>query len=286
MRTRRRFSVRVGAALLALAMGCSSGGGTVAPDAASLPEANAGDYAPDATAPAAVATPSASGPAGPAATAAPPSSGPAAVRATGSAPPRTGGPSGPSGPRATAAATTGPRPSAKATATNAPAKRLWVDTKCRQNASWIGDGAAVKGQRPPDFTGTTTDCKRLEFSAFTKGRPTLVNFYATWCKPCHEEAKDMQDLYEEWHPENGFTIVAVLTKDAKGDPTDFYTKHGWTFPTVWDDNDAIVNAYDRKSAAVGTLPVSFWIHSDGTVSEIHIGGMSREQMQQHAEKLR
>jgi peroxiredoxin len=160
-----------------------------------------------------------------------------------------------------------------------------VDKGCRGPASSVGTGTALPGQHPPDFTATTVDCKRLTLTEFTKGRPTLVDFYASWCAPCRNEARNIESIYEEWHSKNAFVVVGINTMDEKGGPDIFYKKYGWTFASVWDDQERILRAWDNKSGAISTLPAAFWIHSDGTVSDIVIGGMTHQQMEDEMRKL-
>ena len=193
------------------------------------------------------------------------------------------------------AAATGAQPKSTTAAGNAAPERasaapvaarpVSVTKACRTPASSVGSGTALPGQTPPDFAATTVDCKKLSFAEFTKGRPTLVDFYASWCEPCKEEAKDIESLYNEWRDKNGFTVVGINTKDEAGNPDIFYEKYGWTFASVWDDKEKILNAWDNKSGVVSTLPAAFWIHSDGTVSEVVIGSMSHDEMEQHMAKL-
>jgi thiol-disulfide isomerase/thioredoxin len=177
----------------------------------------------------------------------------------------------------------GSSPTSAPQAAGTPAP-IVVNSKCRKPASSVGTGVAVKGQRPPDFTGTTQSCGALTMSAVTKGKPALVDFYASWCHPCQQEAKDLEAVYKEWHPKNGFAIVAVETQDESGDPTWFYKNAGYSFQSVWDDGEKIRNAWNT-TGAISTLPAAFWIHADGTVSDVVIGQMSKQQMETEMGKL-
>lgn len=159
-----------------------------------------------------------------------------------------------------------------------------VDTSCRRPASSVGSGVAAKGQTPPPFTATTVDCKVLDFGQFSKGRPTLVTFYASWCEGCQAEAKDLEAVYQEWHPKNGFVIVGVDTKDEASNPSIYYRHFHWTFASVWDDKEKILDAW-LSDVSASALPVSFWIKPDGTVNDITIGSESRSQMEQEMSAL-
>lgn len=269
--------IRLTAASLAvLVLGaCGGGPNPNAPDPQSLPEAQVEDYAPTSASPTAAAEETTSAAPSGSATGTP------SAGAT-TAPPAGDDEPVPNSPTAS------PKPTKSATASKPPVRAAGpvVNDDCRQPASQIGtDGVAVQGQKPPSFTATTVDCKRMVFREFTADRPVLVNFYASWCEPCKKEAPDLQDLYEEWNPKNGFIIVGVHTSDPSGSPSLFYKNWKWTFPSVWDDNEALQKSWDKKAAAAGTLPISFFLHSDGTVSEMVIGTMSRSKMQSSVEKL-
>jgi peroxiredoxin len=190
-------------------------------------------------------------------------------------------------PSAASTAAGSSHPGASAAASAAPQQATTaktVDVKCRKPASSVGSGVAVKGQKPPPFSGTTLDCGSLDMADYTKGKPTLVTFFAAWCEPCHKEAKDLEAVYEEFHASKGFQVVGVDTQDESGNPKWFYDTAHWTFPSVWDDGEKIEKAWNT-TGAISTLPASFWIHPDGTLSSTVIGEMSRSQMEDEFNKL-
>ncbi|MCU1602056.1 MAG: redoxin, partial [Frankiales bacterium] len=124
---------------------------------------------------------------------------------------------------------TGPTASASAAGQQVSNASIVVDSRCRKPASSVGSGVAVKGSKPPPFTATTVDCKAFDFTAFTKGKPTIVNFYASWCEPCHKEAKDLESVYKEWNAKNGLEVVGIETQDEDGNASWFYKSAGYTF---------------------------------------------------------
>jgi peroxiredoxin len=235
---------------------------------------------------------------GPEASAAATQAAPAAVASPGaagasSAPKAKGGTAAPTSAAVSAQPSAAAKPAsaghgaATAAATAAPSKAttaMVVNTKCRKPASSVGSGVAVKGQKPPAFTGTTLDCGSLDSASYTNGKPTLVTFFAAWCEPCHKEAKDLEAVYEEHHSSKGFQIVGVDTQDESGNPNWFYNNAHWTFPSVWDDGEKIEKAWN-STGVISTLPASFWIHPDGTISSTVIGEMSRSQMEDEFNKL-
>lgn len=158
-----------------------------------------------------------------------------------------------------------------------------VNKSCRKPAASVGTGVPLQGQKPPPFSATTVDCNSFDFAAYTNGKPTLVDFFASWCDPCHKEAADLEALYEEHHA-SGFQIVGVETQDENGTAAWFYNTAHWTFPSVWDDSEKIEKAWN-STGYISTLPAAFWIHSDGTISSVDIGQMSRSKMESEYSKL-
>jgi thiol-disulfide isomerase/thioredoxin len=268
MRARQTGVLTAGAASLALLLAAC--GGPAAPRSSAL-----GAASPDASS---------------LASSAPRSSGAPAARSRASARPGRSGEPTASGQTASPGTTTGrgggPASSAAPTATSLPTTRAYVvSTACRKPASSVGSGLALPRSKPAPFTGTQTDCGgSLDFTSYTSGKPTLVTFFASWCEPCHQEAKDLEALYEKYHVSKGFQVIGVDTQDESGSPSWFYTDAKWSFPSVWDDGEKIEKAWNQ-SGATSTLPASFWIHPDGTISSIDAGAMSRSQMEDEFNKL-
>src|SRR5260370_38701774 len=95
----------------------------------------------------------------------------------------------------------------------------------------VAAGSLTRGQPPPDFTATTFDGGQLTLSAF-KGRPVLVNFFASQCTQCAHELPFMEQSYQR-HPADGFVIVGVNGLESGGGVV-LYRRLGLTFPAVCD----------------------------------------------------
>src|SRR5205085_3082009 len=100
-----------------------------------------------------------------------------------------------------------------------------------------GDSRIAVGDQAPQ-----TSIERLEGSgdeslAAYKGRWVLVNFWASWCVPCRDEAATLNQLQKErGGPE--FTILGVDSNDLSGDAKAFLREHGVNYPQLRDgDND-------------------------------------------------
>jgi cytochrome c biogenesis protein CcmG, thiol:disulfide interchange protein DsbE len=140
----------------------------------------------------------------------------------------------------------------------------------------VQGGTAAVGGTAPDFTTQTLDGATVRLSSY-RGKPVLLNFWATWCAPCQDEMPLIQrasDIYGS----QGLTVVAVnyqqtSTSSMKG----FLRKVDAHFPAVYDPAGQIAAEY---GVSVG-LPESVFIDRSGKVSFIQVGQMSDAILQQH-----
>ena len=103
-----------------------------------------------------------------------------------------------------------------------------------------------------------------------RGKVVLLNFWATWCKPCKEEMPAMQTSYEKLR-DKGFVVLAVNELEDTDKVAQHIRDHGHTFEVVMDRNNTVANRY----GVVG-LPVSFLIDAQGIVRERITGSLLTE----------
>jgi peroxiredoxin len=92
-----------------------------------------------------------------------------------------------------------------------------------------------------------------------RGKPALVDFFASWCDPCAEEAPTLRKLSAA--VAGKATVVAVDWDDATGPARAFVRKHGWTFPVLADTSGTVGESY---GVTVG-LPTSFVLDPEGRI---------------------
>jgi len=103
------------------------------------------------------------------------------------------------------------------------------------------------------------------------GKIVLLNFWATWCKPCKEEMPAMQASYEKLR-DQGFVVLAVNELEDVDKVIEHIRTHGHTFPVVMDHDNRVANRY----GVVG-LPASFLIDRQGIVREHIFGNLLTEE---------
>jgi peroxiredoxin len=121
-----------------------------------------------------------------------------------------------------------------------------------------------------DFRLTDLEGKSQSLSQYHR-KIVLVNFWATWCKPCRTEMPAMQKIYDKLR-DKGFVVLAVneLEDDAK--VREYIKQYGYTFPVLMDRYNQVANQF-----GVFGLPVSVFIDQEGRVQEYIKGGLLTEQ---------
>ncbi len=138
-----------------------------------------------------------------------------------------------------------------------------------------GEGLGV-GKAAPDFITSTLDGQRLTLEMY-RGRPIVLNFWATWCKPCREEMPLLQKTYTT-HQSAGLVVVA-LSQDSMESleiVRSYLTTANLTFPAVMDTDGAIATQFQ-----VLLLPSTIFIDATGTITAVHLGPLHEARLAQY-----
>ena len=129
----------------------------------------------------------------------------------------------------------------------------------------VGEGASL-GQLAPDFELSDLEGRPVALAAL-RGKVLFVNFWATWCAPCRDEAPSLQKLYARLQP-RGFEVLAVSidASSEEGAVRDFVREFSLAFPILADPKQ---RAY-RSFGATG-VPETYLIDADGRLAEKFIG---------------
>ena len=148
------------------------------------------------------------------------------------------------------------------------------------DAPMVGAGSVTQGQPAPDFTATTFDGQKLTLSSL-RGKPVLVNFFASWCTSCEHELPAIQQEYL-MHKDQGFTVLGVNTLE-NGDGVAFYHRFGLTFPAVHDPGQPgrIGAVYHVTNA----LPASVFIDKTGNVDRAFAGEITSATIEEELKRI-
>lgn len=118
----------------------------------------------------------------------------------------------------------------------------------------------------PDFTLPRLDREgHLRLEAL-RGKAVVLNFWASWCIPCKEEAPRLQAASRRWAAQ-GVVVVGIDSQDFRGDARRFVRRYGVTYPNVHDGAGKT-----RDSYGVTGLPETFFIDRRGKLVGDHVQG--------------
>jgi thiol-disulfide isomerase/thioredoxin len=127
----------------------------------------------------------------------------------------------------------------------------------------------MRGKKAHAFTLTTIDGKKVSLSDY-KGRPVLVNFWATWCPACKLEMPWFEEFRQKYGPQ-GFEILGIAQDDAPKDEIDKVAKRiKVSYPILFPDAK-VAHAY----GGVDYLPESFYVGRDGII-QIQTAGLASD----------
>ena len=147
---------------------------------------------------------------------------------------------------------------------------VWYATRprTRQNPPSvvaIRDAAPPVGHPAPDFTLPLFSGGTLSLHSL-KGKPVLLNFWASWCIPCRTETPLLVRLQRTYGP-RGVVFIGVDVEDQERDAREFVKKYHVDYPVVRAPDEAVMLAY-----RILGIPTTVFIGADGVVVEKFTGG--------------
>ena len=133
------------------------------------------------------------------------------------------------------------------------------------------------GDAARDFVGTSPDGKAVRLSDL-RGKPAIINFWATWCPSCLAEMPDLKAVQAEFGAGN-LSVIAVNAGEDNGHATAFLdTLDAPAFRGAMDPSLVVSDAY-----GVFGLSHSVFVDSDGIIRATYSGQLSRELMKQYVD---
>ena len=135
---------------------------------------------------------------------------------------------------------------------------------CALFAGIFNISAQLPSVQLKDLSGKPVDSSTLS----NDGKPFIIDFWATWCKPCVRELKAIHESYPDWVDETGVKLYAIATDDAQNSfkVKAFAEKQGWEYGVLLDPNSDFLRAMGGSN-----VPHTVLLDGNGNIVESHSG---------------
>jgi peroxiredoxin len=121
----------------------------------------------------------------------------------------------------------------------------------------------------PAVTLKTIDGKTVSVDTLSNnGKPFIIDFFATWCKPCNRELDAIAEVYEEWQKETGVKIFAISVDQAQNiqKVKPLVDNHGWEYDVLLDPNSDL-----KRALGIQAIPYVLVCDGEGKIVYKHMG---------------
>jgi cytochrome c biogenesis protein CcmG/thiol:disulfide interchange protein DsbE len=140
----------------------------------------------------------------------------------------------------------------------------------------LSSDAPAVGAPAIGFDLKSLDGKSLSLESF-RGRPLMINFFASWCDPCREEMPLINELAA--NAKDSYSVLGVAVQDTRAAVTQYASETRLVFPIALDLNSSVRRAY-----RIFGPPATFFIDARGIIRDIVIGPMTPERAREGLKK--
>lgn len=135
---------------------------------------------------------------------------------------------------------------------------------------WLGlrrsqSGPITIGQSVPSFTFTSFDGQTFQ-TAELKGKVIVLNFWASWCKPCEQEAAEMEQAWKQYQPGGEVLFMGVDYVDTEPEARKYLEKFSITYPNGPDLRTSVSQLFRIRG-----VPETYFIDQEGKLAFVKIG---------------
>lgn len=128
----------------------------------------------------------------------------------------------------------------------------------------LGASAGLPSVQLKTLDGKTVDTATLS----NDGKPFVISFFATWCKPCNRELKAINEVYADWQEETGMKLIAISIDEAQNATKvkPLVDSEGWEYEVLLDPNSEF-----KQALGINMIPHVLVIDGQGNIAESHSG---------------
>jgi cytochrome c biogenesis protein CcmG, thiol:disulfide interchange protein DsbE len=142
-------------------------------------------------------------------------------------------------------------------------------------------GTVQPGEPAPNFKVTTFDGQEVSLESL-RGKVVVVNFWASWCKPCEQEAADLEEAWRFYQPDGDVVFLGVDYVDTEPEAMSYIRKFDITFLNAPDLGTRVSQAFRIKG-----VPETYFIDQNGVIRYIQIGPFqSVDQIKSNVDKMK
>ena len=146
----------------------------------------------------------------------------------------------------------------------------------------ITDQDDAKNSSAPDFTVFDNQGREVKLSDF-KGKPVVLNFWASWCPPCRSEMPHFNEVYTQAGEDVVFMMVDLVDgqRETQVRGQAFIEEQGYEFPVYFDNEQTAAITY-----RVSSIPTTYFIDAEGNIAAAYQGAIDRDVLQKGVELLK
>lgn len=146
---------------------------------------------------------------------------------------------------------------------------MYKFTRTLAVAAFVVMAALCASAQLPSVQVKTLNGKTVNVSKLSNnGKPFVISFFATWCKPCMRELKAIAEVYHDWQDETGMKLYAVSIDEAQnaGKVKPLVDAEGWDYEVLLDSNSDF-----SRAMGIQTIPHVLIVDGKGKIVYSHSG---------------